>query len=157
MQVTSYIFYEDVVVAAIEEGKVTVDPAGAERSGMPSQWVPHIKRLLENALPEGLRRDTLLRLAARHGETPGNSLELVLCLADLPGHFSAGHSPEHEGHGGAARHFYPLPEKLPSAAIESRLLPAFFDPLSEPLKQNHGAHPLTPLIFFLKRSGRRII
>ena len=129
---TSYIYYDGVIVAAIEEGRVTIDPAGVERSGMPLKWVPHIKRLLENSLPEGLRKDTLVRLAARHGTTPSDSLELIPYIADLPGRFSAGDSRKHEKHGEAARRFYPLPDKLPSVAIESRLLLAFFDPLSEP-------------------------
>ena len=129
---TSYIYYDGVIVAAIEEGQVTIDSAGVERSGMPSEWVSHVRRLLENSLPEGLRRDTLVRLAARHGATQSDFLELIPYIADLPGRFSAGDPRKHEKRGEAARRFFPLPDKLPPVAIESRLLPAFFDPLSEP-------------------------
>jgi hypothetical protein len=130
--VGTYIYYNKILVATFDEGQLTADGEGIERSGMPSQWVPHIQRLLENALPEGLRRDTLVRLAARQGKTAHHPIELIPYVADLPGDFSASHSHASCENGNDIRRFSPLPEKLSPDVIESRLSPTFFDPLSEP-------------------------
>jgi len=126
------IYYNKVPVAVIsEKGALSFDKEGIDRSKMPPQWIPHIKRLLENALPEGLRRDTLVRLAARNGAKPSDAVELVPYVADLPGRFSVGDSLLPEGKNEKIRDFSPLPETIEDASIASRLPDEFFDPLSE--------------------------
>ena len=127
----TYIYYNDIVVAVVEDGKASIRKDGVERSNMPPQWGPHILRLLENSLPEGERRDVLLRFVAQQGERLSNPIELTPYVADLPGRFSAGHSAILSENGDSTRRFIPLPDIIPQTVIESRLSPDFFDPLSE--------------------------
>ncbi|MCL1875689.1 MAG: hypothetical protein FWF87_05470 [Synergistaceae bacterium] len=98
---------------------------------MPPQWMSHIPRLLENSLPEGQRRDSLIRLALREGNRPSNPIELLPYVADLPGHFSVGHSRAVHEINGSERKFSPLPESIPQSIIETRLPSACFNSLSE--------------------------
>ncbi|MDR1648776.1 MAG: HipA domain-containing protein [Synergistaceae bacterium] len=129
-----FIYYDKTKVAVLEDdGNVSFDSEGIKHCGMPPLWVPRIRELLENSLPEGLRRDALVRLAVKNGAKPGMALELVPYLSELPGRFSVGGDDAFaDGQKTAFRAFSPLPAAHPRGArVESRLPVSFFDPLSE--------------------------
>jgi hypothetical protein len=128
-----YLYYDKTPVAVIaENGQIYFDDTGIEKSGMPSQWAPHIKKLLENSLPEGLRHDALVKLASQNGNRPSTAIELVPYIADLPGRFSVGDSGLPARNEWNNRIFSPLPHDIPDARIESNIPKIFFNPTSEP-------------------------
>jgi hypothetical protein len=131
-----YIYYDKTKVANIDDdnGNILFDREGIRDCGMPPQWVPHIKKLLESSLPEGFRRDALIQLAVKNGSKANLALELVPYIAEWPGRFSVGDSSLAERGDSTPRSFCQLPASLPQGChikIESRLPVSFFDPLSE--------------------------
>jgi hypothetical protein len=131
----AYIYYDKVKVATIDDnGNISFDREGIENCGMPPQWIPHIKKLLENSLPEGFRRDALVQLAVKKGARANLALELVPFISEWPGRFSAGDASFAERESATPRSFCRLPDSLRQGGrmkIESRLPVSFFDPLSE--------------------------
>ncbi|MDR3331872.1 MAG: HipA domain-containing protein [Synergistaceae bacterium] len=127
-----YIFYDKIVVATIKDGKIIFDSAGIEKSGMPSSWKPHIERHLLNALPEGVRFDSLAVLASRNGDGAevDRPIELVPWVDDLPGRFSAGNTSVYPDDGGF-RHYVPFPELIAEGRVQSRLSAAWLHHQSE--------------------------
>jgi hypothetical protein len=129
------IYYDKVKVASIDQdGSIAFDSKAIQKCGMPSHWMPRIKKLLENALPEGSRRDALVQLAIKKGSQPNFALDLVPYISEWPGKISVRDTSPAERDSIYPRFFRQLPEQLPRGEqikIESRLPVSFFDPLSE--------------------------
>ncbi|MDR2179923.1 MAG: HipA domain-containing protein [Synergistaceae bacterium] len=124
-----YIYYNDVVVATVEDGKISLDAEGIEKSGMPLSWRPHIRQHLLNALPEGIRLETLAALVSEDGAEILRAADLVPWVDELPGRFSAGNSPTPADTGEIER-YVPIPEDVTEGTVTSRLSAAWLHPQS---------------------------
>lgn len=125
-----HIYYDKTLIGAIENERIVFDSPAIEKSGMPTSLISHIKCRLLNALPEGIRFESLVVLASKNGNNPNYKIELVPLLDDLPGHFSIGEStvPPNGEH---IRRYVPLPDYLPISEVQSNLSAAFLRPQSE--------------------------
>lgn len=126
---SKYIYYNNVVVAVIENGKIAFDAEGVEKSGMPSSWRPHIEQHLLNALPEGIRLEVLTAHVSNGAEKPNRSIEFIPWIDELPGKFSVGSSSDPREDGEIKR-YIPLPETVQEGAVTSRLSAAWLHPQS---------------------------
>gem|GEM_PF-6346042 len=130
-----YIFYNKILVAAIENGEIVLDPNGIENSEMPSSWKSKVKWLLLNALPEGFRYSDSIRCIAHRDSYDykwGGVIGLINYVDELPGHFAVRDTPVFCDE--PVRRYAPLPDALPpvlqrggAQEVQSRLSPDLFD------------------------------
>ena len=125
-----HIFYDKTLIATIENGKIIFDSVGIEKSGMPLSWKPRIECCLINALPEGIRFESLVVLASKDGSSPNSHVELIPYVDDLPGRFSVENTSAYSN-GKQIRRYMPLPNNLPETEVQSNLSAAFLRPQSE--------------------------